>query len=187
MHALIGYAIVSADDKIADAKGHFPDALRNEVDWAYFQSELDKAYLVVLGRLSHEAAMNVRGRRRLVISSEAHGLQARNDGWWLNPADMPLGRALDAIVPANAIVAVPGGQSVFDLVGPEGFSAFHLTRATKVQLRQGRGLFSACDRGVPADAVLAKGGLVARETELLDPATNVTLTVWERPGTLRSV
>ena len=59
-----GYAIVSDDDLIAGPDGRTPDALRNEADWAYFQRELDRADLVALGRLGHEANPNVRQRRR---------------------------------------------------------------------------------------------------------------------------
>ena len=36
--AIHGLAIVSRDDRIADAAGAMPDSLRNEADWAYFQS-----------------------------------------------------------------------------------------------------------------------------------------------------
>ena len=43
-----GYAIVSDDDRIADARGVMPRALLNDADWAYFQAELDRADLVVL-------------------------------------------------------------------------------------------------------------------------------------------
>ena len=60
-----GYAIVSDDDRIADASGAMPEALRNEADWAYFQAGLDAADWVALGRASHEAAPNLRRRRRL--------------------------------------------------------------------------------------------------------------------------
>ena len=52
MHRLIGHAIVSDDDRIADAAGSFPDALRNRSDWTHFQAQLDRADLVLLGRAS---------------------------------------------------------------------------------------------------------------------------------------
>jgi len=48
---IVGFAIVSADDRIADAGGAMPDALRNEADWQRFQAELDASALTVLGRL----------------------------------------------------------------------------------------------------------------------------------------
>ena len=46
-----GYAIVSEDDRITDGSGATPEVLRNQADWAYFQRELDRADLVVLGRI----------------------------------------------------------------------------------------------------------------------------------------
>jgi hypothetical protein len=179
-HRLIGYAIVSADDRIADADGRFPEALRNDADWAHFQAGLDAAALTLLGRRSHEASPNVKGRRRLVMSRSSAGLEERADGWWWNPEVVTLGEALGSLLPDGGSVAVPGGRDVFDLVGAAGFSAFHLARATRVTLPGGRGLFAACESGTPAETVLAAGGLRAGPTRVLDEAAGVTLTVWQR-------
>ena len=40
-----GYAIVSDDDRIAGADGLAPVSLRNEKDWAYYQSALARSIL----------------------------------------------------------------------------------------------------------------------------------------------
>ena len=53
-----GHAIVSRDDRIADAGGAMPPGLRNDADWHNFQSALDEAAIVVLGRRSHVTAPN---------------------------------------------------------------------------------------------------------------------------------
>ena len=82
---ILGLAIVSQNDCIADAQGNMPEALRNDADWALFQSELDKASLTVLGRLGHEAHGNAKQRRRMIVSSSSSGLEERADGWWWNP------------------------------------------------------------------------------------------------------
>ena len=58
--AFAGYAIVSADGFIADDDGHMPDSLKFEADWAYFQAALDRADITLIGRLTHEAAPNVK-------------------------------------------------------------------------------------------------------------------------------
>ena len=71
-----GYAIVSDNDCIADASGHTPDVLRNDADWAYFQAELNKSAVTVLGRLGHEANPNPKGRLRMVLSSSSTGLKS---------------------------------------------------------------------------------------------------------------
>lgn len=181
MHVLIAHAIVSDDDRIADADGQFPQALRNEADWTAFQAALDAADLTLLGRASHDAAPNVRGRLRLIVSGRGRGLARDGEGWWLNPADVPLAAALEEILPGGGRVAVPGGQAVFDLVGAAGFDAFHLARRRGVTLPGGRGLFAAVERGVPAEAVLSAGGLVPEPAEMLDPAAGVSLTRWRRP------
>ena len=48
--------------------------LRNDKDWTRFQAALDRAALVVLGRLGHEAHPNP-GRRRLVVTSRVERLE----------------------------------------------------------------------------------------------------------------
>ena len=180
MHRLIGHAIVSADDRIADASGRIPEELHNEADWALFQAALDRAALTLIGRASHEATPNRKNRRRLIVSGGVRGLEDRADGLWLNPADLPLIVALYRILPDGGEVAVVGGQRVFDLVGAAGFDSFHLARARRVRLPDGRGLFAACERGVPAESILLAGGLVADGETLLDPEAEVTLTIWRR-------
>jgi hypothetical protein len=166
MHRLVAHAIVSDDDRIADA------------DWERFQGALDAAALTLLGRASHVAAPNVRNRRRLVLSRRAKGLERRPDAWWLNPDEVPLAAALAELVPGGGLVAVPGGQAVFDLVGAAGFAEFHLARAHGVRLPGGRGLFAACEAGVPAADILAAGGLRPGAEDMIDPAAAVGVTVW---------
>ncbi|HEX2554943.1 MAG TPA: hypothetical protein VHL98_14685 [Microvirga sp.] len=179
--ALHGFAIVSDDDRIADAEGRFPDALKNDADWAYFQAGLDAADLTLLGRRSHEASPNLRGRRRLIMSRSVAALDRREDGTWWNPAGMGLAEALAALLPEGGHVAVPGGQDVFDRVGAAGFATFHLARARGRLLPGGRGLFAACESGVPAETVLAEGGLRPEPAFWLDEGAQVSLAVW-RPG-----
>ena len=110
-----GYAIVSNDDRIADAAGAMPAALRNEADWAYFQAGLDRADWVAIGRASHEATPNVKGRRRIVLSRAARGLERRADGLWWNPRERRFADVMAELAPGGARVAVPGGQAAFDV------------------------------------------------------------------------
>jgi hypothetical protein len=175
-----GYAIITDDDRIADADGATPAGLRNGADWLYFQSELDRASLVVLGRLGHEANPNAKNRRRLVVSGGAQGLETRADALWWNPAATPWDAVVASLLPAGGRVAVPGGQGVFDLFLGIGYDAFHLTRARGVAAPGGRALFSACDKGLSAEAVLTKAGLLPRETRVLDATANVGLTLWRK-------
>jgi hypothetical protein len=181
MYRLHGYAIVSEDDRIADAQGRFPDALKNEADWAYFQAGLDRTVLTLLGRRSHDASPNAKGRLRLVMSGSVAGLERRTDAWWWNPQSVSLAAALQAVAPTGGDVGVPGGQAVFEFLGPAAFSTFHLARAHGRVIPDGRGLFRACESGVPADAVLRAGGLVPESRRWLDEPQQVSLAVWRQP------
>jgi hypothetical protein len=175
-----GYAIVSDDDRIADSSGKTPASLRNGADWAYFQRELDRADLIALGRLGHEANPNVTGRRRLVLSSAARGLEQRNDAWWWNPAQISWREAVKILLPNGGRVAVPGGQAVFDLFLGIGYEAFHLSRAGGVLLPGGRYLFAAGARGLSAETVLREAGLRGSGAKTIDEDANVALEVWRK-------
>lgn len=173
-----GYAIVSDNDCIADASGHTPDVLRNDADWAYFQAELNKSAVTVLGRIGHEANPNPRGRLRMILSSSSSGLERRSDGWWWNPARLSWGQAIRTVLPEGGRVAVPGGRQVFDLFLDIGYDAFHLTRAKGILVPDGIPVFSDCRGGRSAETVLSERGLRPEEDQILDPAGPVTLTIW---------
>ena len=82
------------------------------------------------------------------------------------------------LLPRGGDVAVPGGQVVFDLFLKIGFDAFHLSRAHGVRLPGGRALFSGCDAGLSAEAVLASAGLRVSEKIVLDAEHGVDMNVW---------
>lgn len=175
-----GHAIVSADDKIADADGNKPAALDHPADWARFQAALDEAVLIVLGRRSHEASPDRHGRKRLVVSRSVEALERRADGWWWNPAGAGLEDALHAVAPDGGLVAIPGGRGAFDYFLDSGFDAFHLTRSALIALPGGVPVFSACEDGTRAEAVLQGAGMRPAEYEALDAAAGVSVTVWRR-------
>jgi hypothetical protein len=175
-----GYAIVSDDDRIADSSGLTPASLRNDADWAHFQSELDRADIVALGRLGHQANPNFKERRRLVLSSAAHGLEQRAETWWWNPAITPWRDVAAKLLPNGGRVAVPGGQAVFDLFMAIGYDSFHLSRAGGVVLDGGRSVFAACDNGLNADSVLGNAGLHPGGPQIIDAAARVSLNIWRK-------
>jgi len=182
-----GYAIVSDDDKIAAADGLVPLSLRNEHDWRYYQSALARSDLIVFGHRSHLAEPNERGDRRLVISSGAAGLEQRADAWWWDPARVSWAEVAARLLPHGGDVAAPGGQGVFDLFLGIGFTAFHLSRAHGVKLPGGRAIFSACERGVPAETLLTNTGLRISERIALDPEHGVEMNVWRAVREARKV
>ena len=177
--AIEGHAIVSDDDRIADASGVTPAALRNDADRRRFQAALDRAAVVVLGRLGHAYNPNAARRPRLVLSSAANGgIERRADGIWWNPAAAPPVDALRAAAAAGGVVAVVGGQRVFDLFLEAGYDAFHLTRVAGVVIGGGPRVFSECRPDWPAERVLGDHGLRAGAVETLEAAAGVVVTVW---------
>lgn len=170
-----GHAIVTADGMIADAGGGMPEALRNDADWQAFQTALDGAALVVVGRLGHHRHPNP-GRRRLVLTRSVATLQPDDRDplalLW-NPFGMSLPLVLDALEIVDGTVAVTGGTGVFDhFLGV--YERFELTEVHRLVLPDGISCFSA---GHPR-SVLANHGLVPGEGILID--RGVTTTPWLR-------
>ncbi|MEI8144318.1 MAG: hypothetical protein WCH83_02535 [Alphaproteobacteria bacterium] len=178
MTAIHGYAIVSRDDCIADDQGQMPKVLMNDADWRYFQAELDRAALLVVTRVSHEATPNIRGRRRLIMSRQVSGLIERADGWWWNPQDLSWGGVVERLDLVESRIAVPGGQGAFDLFLTLGYTAFHLSRAETVTLPAGHKLFSGVTETRTADQILMAAGLTPGPVEMIDPDAAVSLTVY---------
>jgi hypothetical protein len=172
-----GHAIVSADGMIADARGEMPGRLRNDADWRYFQDALDRAALVVLGRLGHARHPN-RGRRRLVLTHQIETLeQDRHDPLatlW-NPAGLALQHVLDDLGVYEGTLAITGGTGSFDLFLPF-YTNFVLAEVHGFLLPGGTPCFST---GQPRDALTA-AGLTPGETHTIDPAASVTQTGWTR-------
>lgn len=170
---IIGHAVVSADGRIADRNRQMPAILRNDKDWTRFQAALDRAALVVLGRLGHEAHPNP-GRRRLVVTSRIGRLEPVDELVTLwNPAGMDFRDVAAELGVADGVVAVTGGQQVFDYFLRR-FTRFDLVTVDGALLPDGVPCFS---EGWP-DEMLAQAGLRVVERELLDPG--VRLEVWRR-------
>lgn len=172
---IVGHAIVSADGRIADRERRMPAMLRVDADWTRFQRALDRAALVVLGRPGHAAHPNP-GRRRLVVTSGVESFaaapgDARASLW--NPAGLAFEGALDRLAISAGIVAVTGGQAVFDLFLPR-FDRFELVTVYGALLPDGVPCFST---GWP-DEVLAGAGLRVGTRDWLDDG--VRLEIWQR-------
>lgn len=170
---IVGHAVVSADGRIADHNRQMPDALRNDKDWSRFQAALDAAALVVLGRLGHEAHPNP-GRRRLVATSRVERLERIDDLVTLwNPAGMEFREVAAELGINEGVVAVTGGQQVFDHFARK-FTRFDLVTVDGALIPDGVACFSS---GWP-DEVLAQSGLRVVQRETLDPG--VRLDVWKK-------
>jgi dihydrofolate reductase len=174
------YAIVSAEGMIADAEGRFPEALRNDADKRFFHAGLDRAAAVALGRLTHEQEPNS-GRRRLVLTRRAASLSpdpADAKALFWNPAGASFEAARLALGLRQGTLAVIGGADVYMVFFELGYDAFHLTRANRVQLPDGRPIFPGVGQQHRPEDVLKHHGLESGPVRLLDPAAGVTLITW---------
>lgn len=171
-----GHAIVSVDGMIAAADGTMPAALRSDADWTLFQTALDRAALVVLGRIGHARHPNP-GRRRLVLTRSVTDLLADASDplatFW-NPAGMGIDDVLVRLGIDQGTVAVTGGTGTFDHFVPL-YDRFVLSEVRGLSLPDGIPCFS---KGHPR-FVLPGEGLVARDMETID--RGVVQTQWIRP------
>lgn len=174
-----GHAIVSADGMIAGPDGAMPSSLMNAEDWRLFQADLDRAALVVLGRIGHRRHANP-GRRRLVLTRSV-GLPGPDAAdplamLW-NPDVAGLDEVLGQLGIASGTVAVTGGTAVFDRFLAVGYDRFVLSTAMDVTIPAGRPCFSA---GHP-EPVLEAAGLRRGVPDVIDRANGVVRTIWSRP------
>ncbi len=180
-----GYAVVSDDDRITDALGGMPDALKTEAEWAFFQAGLDAAQVTLLGRKSFEVTPNPKRRRRLVLTESVSSLLPVGDDrsiLW-NPETSSLRRALSAFECPIDHIAVAGGQGVFDhfLYGPDRYTAFHLSRVEGAALPGGTGVFRDVeDKGLSADTILESANYIAGQRRDLDAVSHVI--TWSPQG-----
>lgn len=181
-HRIEGYAIISADGMIADAKGKMPDTIRNPADQAFLQAELDRAAVVVHGRHSHEGGPRAKRRKRLILTRKILSLAPDPDHsnalLW-NPAGAEIEEAIAAIGIGNGPIAAIGGTEMFALFLPL-YDAFHLTRTAQARIPGGRTVFPEVGPHSTPEDVLARQGLRPGPRRDIDAAAGVTLTTWER-------
>jgi dihydrofolate reductase len=177
-----GYAIVSADDMIADANGIMPKTIRNDADQRFLQTELDRAAAVVHGRHSHEGGPHAAARKRLIVTRAVAATAAdtsRPNALLWNPGGASLEAALATLRADDGDIAVIGGTDIFGLFLPL-YDTFHLTRAARAAIPGGRPLFPHVGPGATAEDLLMRQGLRAGPRRDIDAAAGITLTTWER-------
>lgn len=177
---IAGYAVVSAEGFIADADGAMPDALKFDADWAYFQDALDQADITLLGRKTHEAAPNVKRRRRLVVSSRVQRVwKEGNITSWVNPKHVDPAAVFLDLAGAEAGIAVVGGTGVFDWILEScGFCEFHTSVAHRVRLGTGKPLFSGAGDLDDAVSRLERRGLMLQHRAWFDQNAGLELLVY---------
>ncbi len=182
-YRIAGYAIVSSDGMIADARAFMPDALKIDADKEFFTRELDQVDVLIHGRHSHECQPNSPLRRRLVMTRKAAGIaldsEYPNSLLW-NPGGASLEDACRALGVDSGVVAVLGGTEAFDLFLGIGYQSFHLSRADKVALPDGTPVFSEVGRDRSPEDVLTRFGLEPGPNRILDPAHALSVVTWTR-------
>ena len=178
-----GYVIVSADGMLAKGDHVMPSELKFDADKAFFSAALDRADLVVHGRLSQEDHPNSPKRKRIFLTrkivSLANDPENPKATLW-NPAGGSFEAACEFAGVQSGAIAIIGGPAVFDLF-MDRFDTFWLSQAAHVRLPGGE----PCFGGVPARSpqqVLAAHGLKPGERRILDAANDVTVTPWRRPA-----
>lgn len=176
-----GFAIVSDDGMLADARGTMPDALKVDADQRFLSERLDSAALIVHGRNSHEDQPQSPGRLRLVATRSIRGLalaEGMPNAMLWNPADLGVDAVAARLGIAEGSIAVLGGTAIYGLFLPR-YDAFHLSRAPGIELPDGRPVFPGIPAATPED-VLRAAGLRETERRTLDPARDATLATFAR-------
>jgi hypothetical protein len=178
-----GYAIACLDGAIADATGLMPDSLKLEADQRFFEKVLDRAAVVVHGRMSHEGQPNSPKRRRLLLTRRVKALAPDPDNanarLW-NPAGASLEEACAAVGCCAGRVAVLGGPEAYSHFLEIGYDSFYLSRADQVRLRGGMPVFPRGRLGGSPEKVLSGAGLKAGKT--LRIGNDVSLVEWTPQG-----
>jgi dihydrofolate reductase len=177
-----GYAIVSADGMIANAAGVMPEAIRNNADQRFLQSELDRAAVIVHGRHSHEGGPRAARRKRIILTRQVPSLSndpAHPHSVLWNPAGATFEAALSRLSVIEGLIAILGGTEVFDLFLPL-YDVFHLTHALHAKIPAGRPVFSQVGPRKTPEDVLTDAGLKPGHRQDLDAAAAITLTTWTR-------
>ncbi len=176
-----GYAIVSENGMLTNAAGIMPDSLKFEADQRFFERGLDGAEVVVHGRHSHERQPHSDMRWRLILTRQIQDIAAdpANEKALLwNPAGASFERALAALGGPVSTVAVIGGTEAFAMF-LDRYDVFHLSRARKVQLNDGRPVFPEVPTRTP-EQVLASYGLDHSEQHVLDLKNGLEIVSWHR-------
>jgi len=177
-----GLAIVSADGMIADARGIQPEALKLEADQRFFHARLDEATALAHGRNSSEGGPHMARRRRLILTRTVAGLarDLQNDKTvhW-NPAGATLEQAWETLGLSGGSLHVIGGTVPFGLFLEMGYDTFHLSRASRTKLPDGRPVFPGVPGRTP-EQLLEAHGLKPGASRVLDEGGGLTLVTWHR-------
>ncbi len=182
MRRIEGYAIISADGMLADAKGEMPASIRNDADQRFFQEALDRAAAIVHGRHSDEGGPRAARRKRLILTRQIVAIApdpAHANALLWNPLGASLEQALERLGVTEGTIAVIGGPAVFSLFLPL-YDAFHLSRAANAKIPGGLAVFTEVGPNATPDDVLTRRGFKPGARRDLDAAASASVVTWER-------
>lgn len=174
--------IVSAEGMLADAGNAMPDVLKFAGDARFFSAALDRVDLIVHGRNSYEDQPNSPTRRRIIVTRGVSALApdpANPKATLWNPAGASFEAACEAAGVRGGTIAIIGGPVVFGMF-MDRYDTFYLSQAPHVHLPDGQPCFPGVSTTRSPQDVLAAHGLKAAEREILEPASDVTVTAWRR-------
>ena len=176
-----GYVIVSADGMLANAAHVMPDELKFEGDKQFFTAALDRADLIVHGRNSYEDQPNSPGRKRIIVTRKIAAIApdpSNPKATLWNPAGASFEAACDSAGIRSGTAAIIGGPDVFGMF-LDRYDTFWLSQAPRVRLPDGEPCFPRVPGRSPQQ-VLAAHGLEAGSAQILDRASDVSVTPWRR-------
>jgi len=182
VHRIEGYVIVSADGMIADANGEMAASIRNDADQRFFQAGLDRAAVVVHGRRSHEGGPRAARRKRIIltrrVAATAPDPAHPNSLLW-NPSGVTLEQAMEQLGVGDGAIAIIGGTEVFSMFLPR-YDSFHLSRAANAKIPGGQPVFNEVGPTATPEDVLMRHGLKPGPRRDLDAAAGVSVVTWQR-------
>ena len=142
-----------------------------------FQAGLDAADLTILGRISHDATPNIRGRKRLVM--QRSGLPLHHEDaltWYWNTQACSFNDVISELGFPVSHAAIAGGQVAFGhfLAGAHRFTTFYLSQIAGVTLPGGRKVFPGMGDGATAEDILRAAEYVAGPRTCFDATASVT-------------
>jgi dihydrofolate reductase len=176
-----GYAVISREGMIATSDGHFPDEIKIPAEHEFCQQSLDRADAIANGRHSAEGGPKEKLRRRIIVTRRIN-VPTPDPGnpnalLW-NPGAASFDDAWQRLRVEGGVLAVVGGTDVFGLFLAIGYDAFYLTK-TDASVPRGRAVFPGVGvRGVTAEDIMTKNGLLLRGTHMLDATVNCRVEEW---------
>jgi dihydrofolate reductase len=175
-----GYAVISREGMIATSAGKFPEEIKIPADHEFYQRSVAAASAVANGRHSAEGGIGEKHRKRIILTRRVDMLTPDPNNpkaiLW-NPATAPFEEAWARLGIDGGTLAVVGGTETFGLFLTIGYDVFYLTR-TDATIPKGRPVFPGVGTTTTAEEVMAKHGLVLKDTRMLDASVNCRVEEW---------